>query len=316
MPGFRRAFFAYPATPHDLRQTIETAARDASNRKSALQVDTWPAIDILGQNIADAIRRQIDECDFVIVDITQPNFNVYYEAGYAIGRGLPVLPVVNSAFAGATRKLQEDGFFDNIKYETYQNSEQLTAIIEYFSGASLLDIYGGDPNLDQPLFLLDSYAKTDFRNSIVSAVKSAKVFYRSFDPEETPRFSTVRIIADATSSLGCIVPFLAPHIDDAARHNLRASFLAGLFQGLGRPVLLTQHGDNPIPADYRESVKAVRSPADVKEIVTTFAVESLRSVQHIRKIPARPRSATAAIRGIWLGPPRPRMSFVHSTNIS
>lgn len=301
MPGFRRAFFAYPAAPQDLRETIETAARGASNKKSSLQVDTWPALDILGQNIADGIRRKIDESDFVVVDITQANFNVYYEAGYAIGKGLPVLPVVNSAFAGATRKLQEDGFFDNIKYEPYQNSDQLQSIIEYYTGSSLLDVYAGDPNLDQPLFLLDSYAKTDFRNSIVSAVKSSKVFYRSFDPEETPRFSTVRIIADATSSLGCIVPFLAPHIDDAARHNLRASFLAGLFQGLGRPVLLTQHGEHPIPADFRESIRAVRSPTEVKEIVTTFAVESLRSVQHIRRTPAKARAATSAIRGIWLG---------------
>src|SRR4051812_40809567 len=39
-------------------------------------------------------------------------------------------------------------------------------------------------NFQQPLYILDTFRKTDFRNWIVSSVKSSKVFYRSFDPAE------------------------------------------------------------------------------------------------------------------------------------
>ncbi|MCB0074256.1 MAG: hypothetical protein KDE20_22475, partial [Caldilineaceae bacterium] len=276
---FRTAFFAYPAVPADLRLSVELASEQASTRESKLNVTPWAAMDALGAHIADEVRKRIAGSSFLVAEITRKNFNVYYEIGYAIGKGIPLLPVVNRSFADASRSVRDDGFFDNILYETYENAEQLSATIASFVGTPLLQIYARDIEINQPLYVLDSYRKTDFRNAIISTVKGSKVFYRSFDPVETPRFSTTKIISEATASVGAIIPFLAEHIEDASRHNLRASFLAGIMHGLGRDVLLIQHGDNPVPADFREDIVSINSPNQVEDVVEQFSVEALKSIQ-------------------------------------
>lgn len=278
-----KGFFAYPSVPSELVSTIELAAEKASSEKYLKQIFTWPQIESIGVHIADSIRNKIDECDFLIGDITSSNNNVYYEFGYAIGSGKPILPVLNASFKDASKNIQKDGFFDNIRYEVYENSDQLGEIVGLFQGFGLLEAYEKEINHEQPLFLLDTYKKTDFRNSIVSSIKASKVFYRSFDPTETPRFSTSNIIAEASASSGAIVPFLSETIVDAERHNLRASFLAGILHGLDRKVLLIQHGDAPTPADYREDIEAVKNPPEVNDIVSAFAQQAIIATQTIRR---------------------------------
>jgi hypothetical protein len=116
---------------------------------------------------------------------------------------------------------------------------------------------------------------------------------------EVPRFSTVSIIAEATSSAGIVIPLLADHIDDAARHNIRAAFLAGL----GRQTLILQMAvSDPItpPADYREFIKAVRSEQDIRDAVAEFVKASLVDAQSIRKVNSpdhQIRASEAELRG-------------------
>lgn len=301
MANLRKAFFAYPANPTDLRATIETAAQEASTRDAKLLVDIWPTLDILGAQIADSVRQKIANSQFLIADITTKNPNVYYEIGFAIGRAIPILPVLNNSYLGAAKSIQSDGFFDNIKYEIYENKDELSEIIRNFSGTKLLDIYAHDINLSQPGYILDTHAKTDFRNSIVSSVKRSKLFYRSFDPVESARFSTTKMIAEATASSGAVIPFLAPHIKDSERHNLRASFFAGMMHGLGRPTLLIQLGDNPVPADYREDVAAVKSADGVEELVSDFSAKALAAMQTIPKENKHRTKSSKALHNIWLG---------------
>jgi len=259
---FRTAFFAYPAKPDDLRNPIERATK-ALTLSDPIKITGWPHLDIFGANIADKIRDGLSETDILICDITIANFNVYYEVGFAIGQGKIIAPVLNTSFAKATEDIQRDGLFDNIGYCGYENSEELIKIFKEIPGNVLLDLYAKSANQSQPLFVLDTFRKTDFRNAIISSVKESRIFYRSFDPVETPRFSTLSMIAEISASGGVIVPLLAPHIDDAERHNLRAALLAGLSHGMGRRTLLLQreHEHQIVPADYREFVHTVRDEA-------------------------------------------------------
>lgn len=237
---------------------------------------------------------------FLIADVTVTNPNVYYEIGFAIGRGIPILPTVNRSHAQAVRRVQSEGYFDNIKFETYENLEELAEVIARYNGAPLLDVYSRDLNASQPVFVLDSISKTDFRNSVFNTIKNAGVFFRTFDPVETPRFSTVKIISEATSSAGAVIPFLASHIEDAERHNLRGSFLAGLMHGLSRPALLIQYADGPIPLDYREDVVTSPDLPAVSRVVERFSTEALRRLQ-TRPSRSRTRTQRTPIQKLWLG---------------
>ncbi len=283
MERYRKGFFAYPSEPNDLASTIKSAADRMSERTDRVGISIWPQIDVFGACIPDRIRDSIREADFFICDITKSNPNVYYEAGYAIGLGKPIAPVINASFAGAANEIQKDGLFDNIGYQTYENASELREILCNPPTTIIVELHSRLQNYDQPIFLLDSFRKTDFRNSIVSAIKDSRVFFRSFDPVEEPRLSTVYLINEITSSSGSVIPLLPNHVDDAKRHNLRAAFVAGLSHGLGRKTLLIQRSDfeSVIPADYREHVLTIRSEAEIADEVRTFALTAILAVQSI-----------------------------------
>jgi hypothetical protein len=92
---------------------------------------------------------------------------------------------------------------------------------------------------------------------------------------------------------------LAEHIDDAARHNLRAAFLAGISHGLGRDTLLLQAHirDQALPADYRDEVVTVRE-GNILELVADFARGALVSAQSVGIAP--PKSSKSALQKLSL----------------
>jgi hypothetical protein len=280
----KTAFFAYPSQPDDLVATIEAATQKA-NSKGNNSITAWPEMGVFGQSIPESVRSNIRAKDCFVFDVTRANLNVYYEAGFAIGSSKSIAPVINSSFANSISDLQRDGLFDNIGFKAYENSSQLADILDDLPTANLLDLYSKNLESEQPLFLLDCFKKTDFRNFIVSSIKSAKVHFRSFDPVEIPRLSTVFTISQITSSAGIILPILAEHIEDASRHNLRAAFIAGLGHGLERDTLLLEHRrfDRTAPADYREIITPVYDEKSISQIVEEFARNSLVASQSIKR---------------------------------
>ncbi len=297
MERFQRAFFAYPSQPNDLTSTIEKAAEASKSTK--LELTRWPQMDVFGAGIADRVRQSILQADVVVCDITRPNLNVYYEAGFAIGAGKPIAPVVNTSFAGAEKSISEDGLFDVIGYSRYQNSDELSDHLSNLPTHVLISLYERPINYQQPLYILDMVRKTDFRNAIVSTVKSSGINFRSFDPVEIPRFSTISVIGEVTSSAGIIVPVLGPHVEDAVRHNLRAAMLIGIAHGVGRSSLLLQREHEAIPLDYRENAVSIRSEAEIEETVTEFSQAAYLAAQTISSI--RPKGSKTALQSLNLG---------------
>ncbi|MDP3855099.1 P-loop ATPase, Sll1717 family [Phenylobacterium sp.] len=281
---FRRAFFAFPAAPPDLARTIERASELANARTDRVALTAWPQLDVFGALIPDQVRAAVEAADVVVCDITIPNRNVYYEAGYGIGLGKAVAPVVNSSYAGAMAAVQRDGFFDNVGFRSYDNSEALAKLLIDLPETKLSDLYSKDIDRSQPIYLLDAFRKTDFRNAITAGIKATKVFYRTFDPVEVPRFSTASIVGDASASSGVIIPLLAEHVDDSERHNLRAAFLAGLSHGLGRDTLILKlfRPEENDPADFRSNVTSVTSEAQVADLISEFAPRALLASQNSR----------------------------------
>ncbi|SFP93695.1 hypothetical protein SAMN05216330_11297 [Bradyrhizobium sp. Ghvi] len=282
--AFKKVFFAYPAGGRELVGPIEAASKLVNSASSSIEVRIWPQLDNFGLSIPDDVRSAIVDADVFACDITQANLNVYYEAGFAIGKGKPIAPVLNSSFADASAAIQRDGFFDNIRYKSYENSEGLKASLLDLPSGDLISLFSKPVNFQQPLYFLNAFKKTDFINSIVSAVKDTKTHFRSFDPVEAPRFSTVSVIADVSASSGVIIPFLSSQIEDASRHNLRAAFLAGLSHGLERQALLMRlFTQDPAAADFRDLIENVRNEDQIAEKVTAFVQGSLIAGQSISK---------------------------------
>lgn len=267
------AFVAYPNGYPIVSQAIDLAVENSADRELKLQ--PWPKLEIVGFKVDDLIRERIKEAEVLVADITYPNANVFYEIGYAIAVEKPVLPIVNTAIEKSMQRVSKIGLFDTIGIATYSNSEELIEKLKQWPDISWTANYTKRRNFGQPLFILDSLAKTDFRNQIFHAVENSQVRFRSFDPAQVPRLTASQAISDISASAGVIIPILSEDIVDAELHNLRAAFLIGLCHGLSVQVLPIQYGNGPAPLDYRDFIKNSTFKRETEKHVEAFASEVL-----------------------------------------
>ncbi len=275
-------FFAYSGTPRSIGDIIETTVKELNGTQQ--NVTSWKSLAIVGSFIRDKIKEQIDTCDCLIADITVLNLNVTFEIGYAIGIGKPVMVVKNQSIKNDKITIREVGIFDTIGYKEYQNSVELTQIIQK-QNPSALSIHNDEPNYRSPVFLLETKIKSDYSDRITSRIKKAKLMYRSFDPNETPRLSAYDAIKEVSQSFGVVVSFLNTEFEDSDIHNIRAAFIAGLATGMGREYSFLQYKANDVPIDFRDFVSPYNNVHDINTIIEEFAekvVEALQKVNNIK----------------------------------
>lgn len=267
------AFYAYPGAYPLIREAIQGAS--SSKMSSDMSIKTWEAMNVLGFKIDDVVRDNIQKADFLAADITKPNLNVYYEIGYAIGLGKPVLPTLNSAISGAAEGVRKVGLFDTTGYASYSNANDLAQKISMWTADAWQNKASRKRNFSQPLFILDCLKKTDFRNWIFQAAEETMVKYRVYDPEEVPRFTAAQAYSEVSSSSGIIIPLLSTDVVDAELHNLRAGFILGLAHGCEIECLVLQYENEPAPLDYRDYVKNSTSRSETIKHVTAYCQETL-----------------------------------------
>ncbi|MCS3393572.1 nucleoside 2-deoxyribosyltransferase [Burkholderia thailandensis] len=266
------AFFAYASDPPSIGTTIEQTSRNIAARTGRTTFRTWRSLDICGYFIANQVLSDIDNHEVLVADITRLNFNVLYEIGYAIGKGKPIFAVKNSSLAVEDISLLELGIFDTIGYLEYKNSDELTAALLTQHDVSAIDVPVGR-NSRQPIYSIQPKFKTEFVTRIESRINKTKLAQRKFDPIEQARLAAFDAIQQVSESYGVLVPLLASEVQGARLHNLRASFVAGLAEGMGRVRLLLQHGNSPVPIDYRDLATTCYAVSDADAAIAAFAAD-------------------------------------------
>lgn len=262
-------FYAYASFPAEIGQTIEEAVRIV-NDQSLLCVKTWKALDIVGHFISEEVLEGIDSCDFLMADISVLNFNVTYEIGYAIGKGKRILLTRNKSIRERNLTIKEVGIFDTLGYEEYQNSNELCSFIKDTKNKKPLNI-SKKINTKSPVYVLEGLHKTDWATRIISRIKKARYLFRSFDPNEQPRLSASDAINQVSQSHGVVVPLLSSNAVGSEVHNMRGAFIAGLADGMEKALCILQHGEEPVPLDYRDFVNTSHHPNDINEYIADFA---------------------------------------------
>lgn len=273
-------FFAYASSPVEVGQTIERAVDNSNKIIGRIAISTWMALDVVGHFISDEVLTAIDATDLLIADISELNFNVTYEIGYAIGKSKRVLLVKNKSLQPQGLKISDVGIFDTLGYREYQNSSELSAFLTNASVLKAIDT-SAVLNIKAPVYLLDTPYKTDWSTRIISRIKKAGFTYRNFDPNESPRLSAHDAITQVAKSYGVVVPLLSSNSTGFAIHNMRAAFIAGLADGMGKALSILQPGDEPVPIDYRDFVEATYHPDDVNRAIEVFASKVTQAFQQL-----------------------------------
>jgi len=293
------AFVAYPDGHPLITEAVDGATEKA--RGAAMVLKPWKAMSIIGFKLDDQVRTSVAAATVFVADITYPNTNVFYEMGYAIGLGKPIIPAVNNAVDKAVQRINQLGLFDTIAWATYANADELFSAVQQAPEAAWTNAHTRRKDHGQPLFILDTQVKTDFRNQIFQALENSRVQFRTFDPTEIPRLTAAHAIAETSSSAGVIVPLLGPDLVDAERNNLRASFVLGLCHGFGVEAMAIQYDNGPAPLDYRDFVTNSTYKHETEKHVAEFAAQVL--VWNQRSSPRDRRLSLNLLSSIDLGSP-------------
>jgi hypothetical protein len=293
-----KGFIAFPDQPAHIGVTIRELTEKAKEDPQWHLV-SWPMLNIQGLKIDKLIRDTIELGDFLIADITYPNFNVYYEIGYCLGCRRPCLPIVDVSKEAAISNVSITGLFDTWGQIRYQNSDDLFISLAASSRDEWSSSYIHQKNHSQPLFILDTLTKTDFRNWIFQTAANSSIELRRYDPVELPKLFLHNAISDISASAGVILPLLAADTVDSQRNNLKAAFLAGLAHGYGLEPLIIQFDDQPAPVDFRDFIETVRGKRETEQAVGEYCQATL--IRNQQPSIVRPRGRATILEKIDLG---------------
>lgn len=263
-------FFAYPAGTTLVVDAARSACSQCRLRSSSVSLEAWEEMDISGRFISTEILNNIRGNDFLVADISRLNFNVVYEVGFAIGKGKRVLLVRHRAVCSSAPTLQDVGIFDTLGYKEYSTSDELFALISSIEDLDPIHI-SRKVNEKSPIYLVQPKTKTDYDGFIVFGIKKSHLYYRSFDPGESPRLAGPDAVTNVAESYGVVLHFLPDEHVDASVHNIRSAFVAGLTDGMDKRALYIQSGDTPIPLDLRDFVTVCRFQDQFKEAIGSLA---------------------------------------------
>jgi hypothetical protein len=289
-----KVFIAYPSKP----EITEVMRQVQQKTISDLIVLTWERPDLGGHELISPVISSIKECDFVAADITQLNFNVTYELGFALGLGKRVIPIRHAAYDMDADAIQLIGIFDTLVRQEYRDADELAALLQKASpGQRIATNFPPDPS---PLYVVLPKFKVGDLGQIKERALRTGLRSRVYDPTETPRLGASEAVRSVAASTGVIIPVIAPDVIEASVHNIRAAFVAGVAHALEKQTLLIQHGHWPVPLDIRDDVKSYQDDRQLGTLISTLAGK-VHDVLFSSPIPTR--AADNLLAGLNLGDP-------------
>lgn len=240
-------FVAFSSADPLLSETIGDACRAAQTPDR--QFIPWNRNDSSGQPIDKSVHEWVGSANALIADISEPNHNVTYEIGLALGLGNPTRLV--RAASKDRRKIEEIGLLHNLGHDEYRSRADLVEIMSRSINARAW--HRPKRNADAPIYVLQSSTVDDVLRRTLSGVKKTiKMRFRNFNPREIDRLTATEAFEGVAQSFGVIAFWQDADGSEAFRQNQRAAFVIGLARGLEIPYLLIAPHSLRLPLDLDE----------------------------------------------------------------
>jgi hypothetical protein len=286
--------FLYPSEPEVIAVTIEEAAKLLQSTAGYVlagprQWRTWKEIGAQGQIIFCRICKAMRFAGLIVADVTTLNFNLMFEIGYALGLGVPVLPIRDTTYVEDDKLFAQVGMIDILGYVDFQNSSELAGTV--MRRLNQEPVFPQPPaiNREQPIFLMKSHLQNEGSVRLMSALKKSGLRFRSFDPREAPRLSLHEAFKQVHSSLGVIVHSVSPARIGSVVHNSRCALVAGMAMAAGKRVLMLQEvdsrSDQKQPIDYRDVVRLYSNPKAIPDLLIPLVKNVVGELQGSKFVP-------------------------------
>ena len=277
MPKQVRVFYAHPHEPRNVGETISSTINklktDGVIKKDNIRFRPWTDNTVSGKRLITTVLGQIDRDQIFACDLTYPNPNVSFELGYAIGRFKRIFASLNPSIDDAEKDYKRIYFsLLNMGYTGYDNHEDLADSLLREKPWQSLDQTLLDYRYRQQMHRLEDptllYVKPPLTTDSVIAVQEEfkrSLFSDSLIVDDPTEYSSqiLEWYADKILIADAVVVHLlsAEHVNHSS-HNLKASIVAGLAHGFGRPMIMLAHAPYQPPVDY-ERWLSVHDTAEV-----------------------------------------------------
>jgi hypothetical protein len=263
-------FLAYALHPQHVSSTIELALSEMQGTS----IRSWKEVPRPGAFLSSSVRAQIDQSKSIIVDLTTPNFNIYFEIGYAIGRQKSIMLIYNDSIKDEHQlPTRPDFLFNDFFIHRYSNYEELARLLrspEYSPPFPFLDVV----EINKPIFVLYPEFRDDLAIRVRNSLQGSKISFRRHDLLEEGRLLIEHAVGNVARSLSIITILQPPRIRKAENSNLRSAFVAGIALAMRKNLLMIQEQGGPMPADVRDVVRHVSSVTQIDAIVERFCQDT------------------------------------------
>jgi hypothetical protein len=279
------SLFLFSQHPSEISSTIESSVEKLQTMLSSKRWITWKNLDVPGQIIFCEICKAMRYTDLVVADVTTLNFNLMFEIGFAIGLGLPVLPIRNTKFIEDKHQFDELGILDTLGYFDFQTSNDLKDYLIENPMRPRLQINVPALNNESPLYVVKAPVDSDGTIKMLSVIKKSRLRFRLLDTRETGRVSLHEVYKNALCSRAIFIHLLNASYQNAKVHNARCAFIAGLGMATGKRVVMLQQHQQPQPIDYRDVVLTYSHPRKIHEMLVPALGEVIEQIQTMRFVP-------------------------------
>jgi hypothetical protein len=281
-------FMGYPIHPPAVAEIMR---RVAASRPGGHEYVTWESLENAGRIVMATVVEAIDHSELCIFDLTRPNPNVLFEAGYAIARAKPVWFTVDTTVSDAKRNWNDLALLKPVAYVGYRNSHDLVARLESDDPVvNLTPLYDEiiDPVMPDgadrtSLLYCPPYAPYEAANQLSSLVNDFSrrgLQVTTADPQETSLNTISWYAPKLASAAGILVNFAGNSRLRAEPHNQRNALIAGMALGFEIDTLMVAEGDYVRPFDYQDLLHVYDTAAQCVRVARTW-LEKL-DVQPVR----------------------------------
>jgi hypothetical protein len=277
----RGPFFLYPSKPSQISATIEAAVAKASaSRRPAWT--TWRDLPTPGQLIFCEICKGTRYSSTVVADVTTLNFNVLFEIGFAIGLGVPVIPIRDTTYVVDKRQFEDLGVLATLGYIDFTNAEDLVTGVERRLPGTPLPSVQERQYSETPLYALKGPINTEGTVQLMATLKKSALRFRMHDPIETPRLSLSEARRQVAGSVGLVAHLLSPNRRGSTVHNALCALVSGIAMAQQKVVIMLQEEATTQPIDYRDVVVSYDTPSQIPRLLERpfrRVVENMQSVR-------------------------------------
>jgi hypothetical protein len=299
MTGPPIAFVAYSSRDSALAKLIADAVYVANGNSDRVRYEAWVYNDIPGNPLISPILDRIEESAFIIADVTSLNLNVVYEIGFAIGSQKRAYLIRHRGTVGDNAVSREAGIFDTLGYHEYTDQDDLVRRLTSNIDPEPLQ-FSAELDHRAPVYLVEPPVKGLAVTGMIARLKKARYRYRSFIPGEDVRLSAVDAIRQVASSSGILVTLEDPTKAHALVHNIRSMFVAGLADGMVKPLLVLCRAGTDVPVDVRDDVKHYRSENDIADHIADLVLEV---TAHLQQDAPPPFETGSLLQSLRIGDP-------------